>query len=217
MNFRLGGLIACLCVSGSLMLCAQGRNGGVIQPKSQSGVQVERIAALRESAQNYVTITDKILNDLEKAKNSHSDENTYLSPLHCAILAVKAWNIFRAEDVLLNMVNYRIDPRSVPDGMCLSGSAFYPAADALVGMRVDYDKVIHAISAASSKEQQLVLAWILVERIGDLVTAQIILSQAGKRFHGVSERKNIQAAIKILESSTDLLGDAMRLTNCAKK
>lgn len=215
MNIRLGMFIVYLFVNALLAPCSQGGNAGIIPLRS--GVQVGRMAALKELTQNYVSVTDKILKDLKKAKNSYSDDNTYMSPLHSAILAVQVWKVVTAEDVLLDMVDYGVDPWSVPDGMCLSGSAFYPAADALVGLRVDCSKVIRSISATSSKKRQFVLAWLLVERAGDCVTAQTKLSSAVKKFHGVSERKNIQATIKILESSSNLLGDAMEMANQDKK
>lgn len=215
MNIRLRMYIAYLFVNALLVPCSQGGNAGVIPLRS--GVQVGRMAALKELTENYVSITDKILKDLEKAKNSYSDDTAYMSSLHFAILAVQVWNVVKAEDVLLDMVDYGVDPWYVPDGMCLSGSAFFPAADALVSLRVDCNKVIRSISATSSKKRQLVLAWLLVERVGDCVTAQTMLSSAGKKFYGVSERKNIQATIKILESSSNLLCDAMEMANREKK
>lgn len=200
-----------------LCSCAFSDDKRFVRTELGDPIAERRQEALKSLMTEYEVVTSNIVVAFETARKHHKDDASYSSPLHIAISAINSWKILPAENSLLELVDYQLDANTFPVGVCMSEAYVFPAADALVNLRVDCDKVIRSISATSSKRRQFVLAWLLIQRVGDCVTAQTMLSSAGKKFHGVSERKNIQATIKILESSSDWLGDAMEMANQDKK
>lgn len=136
-------------------------------------------------------------------------DRRYYSPIHSAIIAVSQWRVVEAEDSLFEIVDYEIEKTTIPVGASWTSSSLYPAAAALVNLRVDSRKVIRSISAADKRKQRLLLAWVLETRVGSRAAAVKTLEDAMMTFHGVDERRNIAETIEAMNVKQDLIGAAL--------
>lgn len=146
----------------------------------------------------YGRTATQIMAALGDALQDHRNDRTYRSPLHCAILAVYAWHVLRADANLLTIVDYELDIRSVPPGAELRGEDLYPAAAALVELRVDTRKVSDAIKASTDSRELGPLTWVLLKRADGAAPAKAILTEA-KKMSNSKEAANLTAAIEILD------------------
>ncbi len=133
----------------------------------------------------------------------HWDDRRYKSPVHCAILAIDALRVFEAEDSLLMIIEYELDPASLPVGLVVYGDYFYPAASALTRLRIDARNVLDAMIAMPNEDERRLrlLTWVLAARTGSV--------DATKRsLEGPDRHENLRRAIQFLESAehaSDLL------------
>jgi len=176
----------------------------------QDTSKVLRQGELKHLIDEYETVSSNVIAALDLARIHHKDDVSYLSPLHIAISAISAWRILAAENSLFELIDYQLNTRTLPVGMCMDEAYAFPAAGALVDLRVDCNKVIRVISATSSKKRQLVLAWILQKRMGSREVARAMLLSVGEKFYGETEVANIHAVMRLLESSVNFLDAAMR-------
>jgi hypothetical protein len=146
-----------------------------------------------------------LLRVLDEASAKFRKDRRYHSPLHAVILVVDAWQALDADERLLAIVDYELDPRSLPLGMDVPGDYFYPAARTLVRLRVDMVKVEEMIGAAENPTQLRMLTWVLLERAGNMERATVALTNAGKKRHGTTEKQNIDKAMELLQHPSDLL------------
>jgi hypothetical protein len=124
-----------------------------------------------------------------------------MSPLHVAILAVGSYSVFEAESALLSIVDYEIDIRSLPVGLNVSGDFFFPAAGALVQLRVDTKKIVDAMLVTAKTDRQLqLMAWVLFQRAGSADEAKRIL-----RARGGDRIEEFRKALAFLDRAPDLL------------
>lgn len=167
--------------------------GRLLQPKRD-----ERASALLELHQQQAAARKAIVLALEEGLKQHVTDTGFMSPLHCAIEAASACRVFEAEALLVSVVGYELDRSSFPVGGLPVTSSFYPAADALVELRVDSRKVVNAICArpGTDKEIQL-LTWVLANRTGSL-------NEAKRTLHDNAKHDNIDRALAYLESSEDI-------------
>ena len=147
----------------------------------------ERQQGLANLQGEYEKTKQVLLQNLYDAKKDNINNNAYFSPLHSAILAIGEWRIFEADEALLEIIDYTIDPSSLPVGIDITGDFFYPATRTLVKLRVDNAKVIEAIINAKKSKQIALLTWVLNERQGDnlaktaeFLTNVIVISEAIK-------------------------------------
>lgn len=162
--------------------------------------QMERWQALRELGGTYRATRQELAAVLAEAAGEHREDGTFMSPLDATISAVAAWRVYEAEDTLLSIVDYQLD--GFPPGMSVGASAFYPAASALVSLRVDPEKVIRAMVVQAEGDRQIqLLTWVLAQRAGSADEAKAILEATGRN-------EKIHRAIAILdgvERVSDLL------------
>lgn len=182
-----------------------GADGGTATSRLLSVQQPERRQALDELSSHDRTRAAELVKVLAEAASTSRADNHYLSPLHAAILAVDVCRVNNADALLLSLVDYEIDPRSVPLGMTVSGNFFYPAAGALVRLRVDVEKVVQAIESTENEKSCRLLAWVLFKRVGDVERAKKILFDASRKSYGVTERQNLRRASSWLDNSGELL------------
>lgn len=165
----------------------------------------ERSRALKGLSAEYSEVSAALLQTLREARGRFRTDRRYHSPLHCAILAVDAWQVIDADGLLLSIVDYQLDMASLPDGMVVFGDYFYPAASALVHLRVDVAKVERALEAAEDAKRLRILTWVLLEREGDVEKAKRDLADARSKSHGADERQRISKALELLEAPSELL------------
>ncbi|MDY0177283.1 MAG: hypothetical protein RBT25_10375 [Lentisphaeria bacterium] len=60
----------------------------------------------------YAQVESILLQNLHNSCSRDISDNTYYSPLHAAIFAVSAWRIARADDALIAVIDYTLDPAS---------------------------------------------------------------------------------------------------------
>lgn len=171
---------------------------------------MERNTALNGLVAVYGEVSASLLQTLEEAISHHRSDRNYLSPLHTSILAAESWGITSADEALLSIVDYDLDTSTMPLGMDVPGNYFFPAAKALVHLRVDVAKIEKAIAAAGNHNSLRILTWILLEREGDIEKAKMALSDASSKRHGTTEIQNINKALELLENTGDLLPEPSR-------
>lgn len=150
----------------------------------------------------YAQVERILLQNLHDSCSRDKKDNTYYSPLHAAIFAVSDWRIARADDALIAVIDYTLDPASLPLGLSVSGDYFYPAIRPLVTLRVDVRKVIKAITQADNEKRISLLSWVLTERTGS------DLNKAAEHLKAEVERCNDQKAKDNLTDAIELIGKA---------
>lgn len=165
----------------------------------------EREQALTALTEERRSLTDVLMETLAEASKNHRADCRYHSPLHTAITAVQECAILDSTDLLLSMVDYELDPKTFPAGMDVPGSAFFPAAQALVRLRVGTTDVLRALAAADCERTCRILTWILLERAGDGQRAKHLLEKYAEQRHGLSEKSNCAAGLGFLEFPSEIL------------
>lgn len=183
------------------------KDGSELDPRQLiSAQQAERNRALEGLTAKYDEVKSSLITILEEAITKFSRDRRYQSPLHSAILAVDAWRVMNADTMLLSMVDYELDPTSLPVGINVLGDYFYPAARALVHLRADAAKVMDALVAAENAKKLRILTWILLQREGDDVEKmKTTLTDTSKKSHSATEKQNIDKALELLNKPSDLL------------
>jgi hypothetical protein len=185
---------------------AEDGNIGMLDAKQLLSVQpMERSQALEGLTARYREVSASLLKTLEKAKAEFRTDRRYHSPLHSAILAIDAWQVIDADILLLSMVDYELDPSSLPLGMVVFGDFFYPAAKTLVNLRVDMAKVERVLVATEDPKTLRILTWVLLKRGKDIEKTKMTLADASGRSHGVTEKRNINKALEFLSNPSELL------------
>lgn len=202
--------IACtivICVAG-ICVYAQGRDdtqlldGNAKQLLSPKKEQRER--SLEKLSAQYLATSKELERALNQAARKQKGDRGYLSPLHCAIQAVRTWRVLKADELLLSIVDYELDRTSLPLGMLVFGDYFYPAASALIPLRVDTGLVLKAIETSKNKQRLRVLTWVLYKRVGDAGEARVMLKDAEKARSG-NKKANLKEAMRFLERPSKIL------------
>jgi hypothetical protein len=161
----------CVCFSVSEVYGQKGDNP-MIESYAQrllAGEQYEREQALQSLNVRQFDARQNIANVLEEASRTSRSNTRYMSPLHCAIQAVGLWLVYEAEDGLFSIIDYELERQSVPDGISVGEGFFYPAANALVSLRIEPRKVVDAIIVRAESDRQVkVLTWLLTQRTGTI-------------------------------------------------
>jgi hypothetical protein len=160
-------------------------------------IREEREKHVGKLMSQYAQVESILLQNLYNSCSRDISDNTYCSPLHAAILAVDAWRISQADAALIEVIDYTLDPASLPVGISVSGDFFYPAIRPLVRLRVDIRKVIEAIAQADNEKRATLLSWVLTERLGsDLDKAAEHLKAEIEKREEQKEKKNLSQAIE---------------------
>ncbi len=150
----------------------------------------------------YDSTKQVLLKNLYDAKKNFIHDNTYFSPLHVAIIAVGIWQISSANESIINIVDYTINPTTLPVGIDVAGDFFYPVIRVLVNLRVDNDIVIEAIANAKNNKQISLLTWVLNECQGNDSPKTIgLLKNAIEKYNEQTIKNNLTTAIKLLQKS----------------
>jgi len=190
-------------------------SGGLNTRQLLSMQPTERKRALEDLTANYCKVSSALLKTLEDAKAEFIMDHRCHSPLHCAILAVETWQVVDADELLLSMVDYELDIESLPDGMFVLGDYFFPAAKALVHLRVDIAKVERALAAAENAKVLRILTWVLLEREKDIEKVKMALTDIRDKSHGATEKQNINKSLELLNVPSALLPVPSRVENAS--
>lgn len=118
---------------------------------------------------------------LDTAIQLSRDDRSYGSPLHLACNSAVCWQAIDARFALYSIIDYRLDVSTIPLGVNISGQGFYPAASALIDLRVDAAEVGREISQCDmdSPRRIQLLTWVLAERAGGIEEAKAVLIKNG--------------------------------------
>jgi hypothetical protein len=164
-----------------------------------------REAARTKLFLDYRTMTETLRGNLEKAIRDNGKDRAWRSPLHCSILAAESWRAFETEGLLLSVLDYEIDTRTIPEGTDIGGSAFYPAAAALVTLRFDPRKAMVGLLGAEETPRRIqLLTWILEQRVGAAEGKRMLNAEMGI-LSTDKQRANFSKALQLLEKPEDLL------------
>lgn len=204
---RVVALMVMLLTTGRVLgVNTKEENRGMIDTKQLLSVQpMERSQALEGLTAKYREVCTVLLKTLEEAKAEFRKDRRYHSPLHSAILAVDAWQVIDADDILLSMVDYELDMGSLPDGATVFGDSFFPAAKTLVHLRVDMAKVKRALEATQDPKTLRILTWVLLERGKDIEKVKMALADASGKSHGATEKRSLNSALELLKNPSELL------------
>jgi len=164
----------------------------------------ERERALEWFNGQYHEVITGLQRALGQAAQDHRADRRYASPLHYAILAIDRWRVVESEDTLLSVVDYELDRKTLPEGITVGGDFFYPAAGALVRMRIDTVKVVEAIKSSKTPKRLRILTWMLVQRTERIEEAKGLLQDAAKA-SSEAAKQNLKQALEFLQRPNDLL------------
>ena len=104
---------------------------------------------------NALLILTKFRYDIAKNRQ----DNTWCSPLHLSIRAVGCWHVRSAMDDLLKIIDYKLDPRSIPVGGSMMEDYLHPVLRILIQLGIEQETIIRTIANAESKERICLLLW----------------------------------------------------------
>ena len=159
----------------------------------------DREQALDKIVKEYTSDIQKIEDVLSEAIKKHGKDRSFHSPLHCAIELVQMLRVREAEQAIFSVVDYSVDPTTIPMGWEYENGYLYPAASTLEFLRVDIDHVIEAIRLADSQRKLACLAWVLSERSGTVEQARLFLENARKKW---PDDEKIKQVIRLFEHSS---------------
>jgi hypothetical protein len=204
----LGGLV-CLVATYSLFALAQGlpaelfeQHAETLAAKILSDDEDEPDGVIQKMSDHYSTECRAICLAIDDAATNHRDNDHFGSPLSVAISAADALRVFEAEDALLVLVDYELDAGTMRAGGVAGGDIFFPAASALVSLRVDVSNVVDAIVRWPEERSESgirLLAWVLARRIGSLDEAKKLLGPP-------EDNDNIAKAVGWLEKVKEIDG-----------
>lgn len=162
----------------------------------------EREELLISLLTEYNKIKHILWNNLTEAKNKNLTDRGYYSPLHTAILAVSAWKVYEAERILFSIIDYNLDDKTLPLGASFVEGYCYPAARALIEIRVPSGRVIDAVKNAKNETQIKILTWVLVTcSDDDFEKAELQLKLAKEKPISDSMKANIDTSLKWLKGA----------------
>lgn len=207
---RLGGLMRCLVV----LCCCVGAHAAeeplaTIVSQISSDQPDDRNAALSALANNYDSVRGLVLESLRKESAVDPRDCSFRSKLHCSILAVDCWRLREAEPQLLDLADYEISVWSIPVGTNIVGEDMFPAAVALVRLRVDAHAVLMAILRSERPRQVRALAWVLSSRCNSAEEAKLLVERAAKHNINPEQKERLALVAGIIDSQPKTIRDAM--------
>jgi hypothetical protein len=142
----------------------------------------QRILAITHLGKQYSEECDAIVLALEDAATNHRSNKEFGSPLNCAINAARSLRVYEAEDTLLSLADYQLAGGRRHVGGVAGGDICFPAAAALVSLRVDVDKVVDAIVQWPEDQSESgirLLTWVVARRANSLADAKKVLEPRG--------------------------------------
>jgi hypothetical protein len=168
-----------------------------------------RSAFVDDLTTHYDATASALMSALGDAVSNCAQDHAYRSPLHCAILAVARFHVLRADRVLLSIVDYQLDADSLPVGVDFAAYDYFPAAAALLELRVDTHEIVRTIKTSQSEGQLRLLTWLLLRRAAAPDRAKAVLEDALRTSNGQEMRR--------LQMSKELLPRGERLVDLGEQ
>ena len=130
------------------------------------------------------------------------------SPLHSAIAAAGTACVHETEDKLLELIDYHLDGSGFPMGESYGGGYLYPAASALVNIRIPRWKILRALSRTDQPRRQSLLCWVLISLEHEDIAQHLLEYEQASRTNDKDAQRNLSKAIDLLKANqhvSDLL------------
>ncbi|MCS7304479.1 MAG: hypothetical protein NZ602_05155, partial [Thermoguttaceae bacterium] len=130
---------------------------------------------------------------LAEKKKGKRNLDPVAAPLDCLIGLIEIWRIEEAIPLLLEIVDYELDPRSFGVGGTWGLDALYPAACALVELRVEPIVVLAQLGkleqddSREAMRKRRLLLWVLCCRVGSVHEAWKLIDKYGKNAYPKTE------------------------------
>lgn len=173
----------------------------IFAPGPPTGSWQERDQALLALNRHCVAVRREILDLLARQPRGGDPNIAFGSPVHCALQSVGFWGAREAQGHLFELIGYRLDPTTVPDGVRLPGSAFYPAAHALASLPLRPEMLFQRMTDGNLP----LLTWVLAETQG-MEGAEVLLKhriEAGR--YDAAILKRALELLRSKEHACDLL------------
>lgn len=168
----------------------------------------EKEKALEDVTGVYYYNAMKIQEMFHNAVSNHRQNRDYYSPLHTSIMAVGVWRIRPAIDELMQVIDYCIDAKTIPDGLMMLGQSFYPAVESLILLGVEPERLVEFIAKENESRRTSLAAYVLCRRLKGKEKAFEYLNRELVHYTNDRQRSNIQKAIDLIkkvEYDSDLI------------
>lgn len=169
----------------------------------------EKLKYLDEINHLYMDNAMLILNKLRYDIANHLKDGGYCSPLHLSLRAVSCWHVRAAINDLIQIIDYKLDSKTIPRGTCFMEDGLYPVLRILIELGIERETIIRAIANAESEERICLLLWTL-GRLKGVREQEIpaIIEKESAFYKEEKQQKNLQLAtdyLKKAEHISDLL------------
>lgn len=176
---------------------------------SPSTDRAEKGQVLDALNRQYAAVGKQTVEILAVQGGGTNNTMVYLSPLHCAIMIASSWGLVETEDLLLDMVDFRLEPSSLPPGMMVSGSSFLPAAEALVRLRVSSTKLLRAMEEQEESRMPALL-WVLIRTQGKEGAIALLSHRISDEDLSSPCLRKALSLVEEIESDSELLSAVMK-------
>lgn len=177
-------LVALFICGGALL--ATGQDGGpqprgtardaarrLLAPGGGDAARGGREDARRALAEEYAAVRDAVLRVLREVPPLEPGaEVEFRSPLYYALQVARSWSMVAARRDLTARVTLRLRPESVPPGIDMAPSSFYPAAEALAAIAGPPELLVRAMTESNRP----ILLWVMTEAYGKSETVALLTS-----------------------------------------
>lgn len=165
-----------------------------------------REEAMHALSKEYAAVSKAVVDVLNDVQVKPGMKLQYGSRAYYAVQVARMWRIVGAKSKLMDMVTVPVDPGSVPPGIMMLGSSYYPAAEALAALGGHGESTVGALTVENRPQ----VLWVLTEVFGKSGAIALLGScrEAG-RFDAALLEKSIEI-VKATERTSDLLPPAAR-------
>ncbi len=172
----------------------------------------EKLKYLEELHYLYMDNALLIQNKLRYDIANHLKDGGYCSPLHLSLRAVSCWHVRSAMDDLLKIIDYKLDPQTIPHGGDMLEDYLHPVLRVLINLGIESETIVRTIANAESKERICLLLWTWGHLKGvrkeEIPT---ILEKESVQYPEEKQQKNLRLAADYLKKA-EHISDLIRLS-----
>jgi hypothetical protein len=162
----------------------------------------ERESAFKEITNPRTQVINQIIDALNASPNSADIE--YKGYLH---LVIEAAGVYRTEEALvplLSKIKIRLNRASIPVGIQLDDTEFYPAVNALIAIGGNdlKPRLLDCIRNSPDEETSILCGWVLQEHLGEKLALDVLKQELNK-----TRAENPKSKLQTLISKIELQGN----------
>ena len=137
----------------------------------------EKLKYLEELHYLYMDNALLIQNKLRYDIANHLKDGGYCSPLHLSLRAVSCWHVRSAMDDLLKIIDYKLDPQTIPLGGVMLEDYLHPVLRVLINLGIE-SRISHRPDTLTS---QVEVSVVIAHRSGEKLSVNRIYVAALRR------------------------------------